>query len=323
MKETYTYAVSRVRCRETDLLTRLDFDRLMQCKTEEECLRVLQDKGWGKDAGVPLSAEDLLPEENARLWQFVGELVPDLSVFDVVRLPADFNNLKAAIKSVLTKTAPPHIYMTGGTVDPALMREAVEKNDFSLLPPFLSEPGRQAAQVLLQNRDGQRCDVLLDRACLLAIQQAGEKSDCPLLSDYAEMVTALANIRVAVRCQKTGKSRAFLLEALTPCRTLSLESLCTAALKGRDDLLSYLAFTPYAEAAEALRESMTRFEKWCDDRLMELIRTQKYESFSLGPLIAYILARQSEMGNVRVLLAGKRHRMDDRLIQERLRELYV
>lgn len=68
---------------------------------------------------------------------------------------------------------------------------------------------------------------------------------------------------------------------------------------------------------------MTRFEKWCDDRLMELIRTQKYESFSLGPLIAYILARQNEMSNVRVLLAGKRHHMDDRLIQERLRELYV
>ena len=148
MKETYTYAVSRVRCRETDLLTRLDFDRLMQCKTEEECLRTLQDKGWGKEAGVSLSAEDLLSEENTRLWQFAGELVPDLSVFNVLRLPADFNNLKAAIKSVLTKTSPPHIYMAGGTVDPALMQEAVEKNDFSLLPPFLSEPGRQAAQVL-------------------------------------------------------------------------------------------------------------------------------------------------------------------------------
>ena len=67
MKETYTYAVSRVRCRETDLLTRLDFDRLMQCKTEEECLRTLQDKGWGKEAGVSLSAEDLLLEENTRL----------------------------------------------------------------------------------------------------------------------------------------------------------------------------------------------------------------------------------------------------------------
>ena len=306
MKETYTYAVSRVRCRETDLLTRLDFDRLMQCKTEEECLRTLQDKGWGKEAGVSLSAEDLLLEENTRLWQFAGELVPDLTVFNVLRLPADFNNLKAAIKSVLTKTSPPHIYMAGGTVDPALMQKAVEKNDFSLLPPFLSEPGRQAAQVLLQNRDGQRCDVILDRACLFAIQQAGKESDCPLLSDYAEMVTALANIRVAVRCQKTGKNRTFLLEALTPCRTLSLESLCTAALKGRDDFLSYLSFTPYAEAAEALRESMTRFEKWCDDRL-----------------IAYILARQNEMSNVRVLLAGKRHHMDDRLIQERLRELYV
>ena len=56
---------------------------------------------------------------------------------------------------------------------------------------------------------------------------------------------------------------------------------------------------------------------------MELIRTQKYESFSLGPLIAYILARPERNGQCTGLLAGKRHRMDDRLIQERLRELYV
>ena len=323
MAEMYTYAVARVRCREMALLTRADLSRLMQCQTEEECLRTLQDKGWGKDTATHLSAEEMLIEEDRKIWSFIGELVHDPGVFDVLRLPKDFNNLKAAVKSVITKVTPPHIYMSGGTVPPETMQRAVEQNDFSLLPDFLAEPGREAASLLLQTRDGQRCDILLDRACLMAVQKAAESSECDLLREYAELTTAIADIKIAVRAQKTGKSRAFLQEALAPCCTLSLDSLTAAALKSRDDLLSYLMLTPYAPAVEALKDSASAFEKWCDDRVIELIRGQKYEAFTLGPLVAYILARQNEISTVRVLLAGKRNHMDDGLIQERLRDLYV
>ena len=68
MAEMYTYAVARVRCREMALLTRADLSRLMQCQTEEECLRTLQDKGWGKDTATHLSAEEMLIEEDRKIW---------------------------------------------------------------------------------------------------------------------------------------------------------------------------------------------------------------------------------------------------------------
>ena len=61
MSEDYIYAVARVRSRELTLLSRPDLDQLMACKSFEECLRVLQDKGWGH--GVSVSAEQLLAEE--------------------------------------------------------------------------------------------------------------------------------------------------------------------------------------------------------------------------------------------------------------------
>ena len=43
MSQDYIYAVTRVRARETGLLTKGDLERLMACQTEEECLRVLRD----------------------------------------------------------------------------------------------------------------------------------------------------------------------------------------------------------------------------------------------------------------------------------------
>ena len=51
----------------------------------------------------------------------------------------------------------------------------------------------------------------------------------------------------------------------------------------------------YAEAAEALKESPSAFERWCDNRIIETIQPQKTNPFSVGPLVAYVIARQNEI----------------------------
>ena len=43
----YTYAVARVRALETSLLTDSTIDQLVNCKTTEQCLQLLEEKGWG------------------------------------------------------------------------------------------------------------------------------------------------------------------------------------------------------------------------------------------------------------------------------------
>jgi V/A-type H+-transporting ATPase subunit C len=37
-----------------------------------------------------------------KAWDFIADLVEDMSVFDVLLLPNDYHNLKAAIKLVYT-----------------------------------------------------------------------------------------------------------------------------------------------------------------------------------------------------------------------------
>ena len=37
------------------------------------------------------------------------------------------------------------------------------------------------------------------------------------------------------------------------------------------------------------------FERWCDNRMIETMRPQKYQAFSVGPLVAHIVARENEM----------------------------
>ena len=107
----------------------------------------------------PFRQKTFCPKKTPACGSLWGELAPDLSVFDVVRLPADFNNLKAAIKSVLTKTAPaPYLYDRRHRRPRPDAGEAVEKNDFFAFAPvfigtgppsgasFIAKPGRPAVR---------------------------------------------------------------------------------------------------------------------------------------------------------------------------------
>ena len=321
MTEEYIYAVARVRARELGLLNRQDVDQLMACRSYEECLRTLSDKGWG--AGSETSAEAVLAAEEEKTWAFIHELTDDMSPFQVLLFPTDYNNLKAAIKAVVTSTEPHDVFLPGGTVDPEVMLRCVREGDFSALPESMAQAADSAYHTLLQTEDGQLCDIILDRACLEDLLRCGRASKNDILREYAELTCAVSDIKVAVRACKTGKNRAFLESALAPCDTLDAASLAAAACKSLDDLFAYLAVTPYSEAAERLNESYSAFEKWCDNRVMDLVKGQKMNPFTVGPLFAYVIARRNEISTVRIILSGKLNELDDGMIRERLRDMYV
>ena len=315
------YAVARVRSKELSLLTRQDIDQLLSCKTYEECLRILHDKGWG--TGEDHSAEELLSAEEEKTWAFIREITEDLSPFRVLLIPTDYNNLKAAVKCVVTNTEPRDVFLPGGTADPEIMMRCVRENDFSPLPPQMADAADNAYHTLLHTGDGQLCDVILDRACLLEVQAAGKEAGHELLEQYAELLVAISDIKVAMRACRTKKSRAFLDSALAPCNTLDVSELASAACKAPEDVFAYLSSTPYSDAAEEMKISYSAFEKWCDDQIMALIRDQKSNPFTIGPLFAYVLARRNEISCVRIVLSGKLNHLDADMIRERMREMYV
>ena len=92
---------------------------------------------------------------------------------------------------------------------------------------------------------------------------------------------------------------------------------------GEDEIAQYLEGTAYAKGAQALRESASAFERWCDNRMIEMLKPQKYEAFSVGPLLGYLIARETEIKTVRIILTGKQNGFSDEAIRERIREMYV
>ena len=288
MSEQYTYAVARIRALEVSLFSDSTIDQLIACQNYDQALQFLEEKGWG-DAESSGDAEKILTREEEKTWEVVKELSIGMEHFDVLSYPKLFHNLKAAVKEVCTGDKNRHIYYEDVRIPGEEMRKIVEDRDFGKLPDSMRIAGEEAYETLLHTGDGQLCDVIIDRAALDAIRAAGERSKEEIVRQYAESTVAVADIRIAVRACKTGKSSDFMKKAMAECDTLDKERLIHAAVSGMDQIMSYLAETKYGDGALALAESASAFERWCDNQIMETIRPQLYNSFSLGPLVAYVL----------------------------------
>ena len=320
----YTYAVARIRALETALFDASVIEQLLACSTEQQCIQLLQEKGWG-DADTPAKAEAILDREQEKAWETIRDLHVDMSVFDVFSYPNLFHNLKAAVKEACTSQNGRNrkIYYEDTNISPDEMLDIIRSKEFSRLPEYMASAAKEAYETLLHTGDGQLCDVIVDKAALEAVYHAGERATDSIIRDYAESMVAIADIKIAVRSQKTAKTIEFMKRAMAPCKSLNVERLAKAACSSMEAIVDYLAGTVYAEGAAAIAESSSAFERWCDNRMMRTMQPQKYESFSVGPLVAYLLASENEIKTVRIILSGKQNGFSEEAIRERVREMYV
>lgn len=322
MTEQYTYEVARIRALEVSLLSNAAIEQLIACQDYNQCLQMLAEKGWG-DKETVNDAEKMLKKEEEKIWKTVKELNIPMEKFDVLSYPKLFHNLKAALKTVYSNKYYSGYLYDDAEITGAEMIKIVQNKDYDKLPKVMQGLTQAVFDTLLHTGDGQLCDVLIDRACLEAIRDAGKASKDDIIRDYAESTVAVSNIKIAVRCQKTGKSIDFMKRAMAECSSLSVEQLAKAALAGDNAIKDYLMGTAYSEGAKALEESPSAFERWCDNRIIQTISPQKYKAFTIGPIIAYVIARQNEIKTVRIILSGKQNSLSEDSIRERVREMYV
>ncbi|MCF0141807.1 MAG: V-type ATPase subunit [Parasporobacterium sp.] len=322
-EDLFTSAVAQIRAKENTLLNNQALNSLMTCTTLEECIQFLLDKGWGPTAHN--TPEELITEEREKMWALIRSLCDDKQMhnFDIFRLGTDFHNLKAAIKESYVQKQMPNVYINDGTIPVEKIRKCAQDNDFSALPISMMKCAEEARELLFHTGDSQSCDCIIDRAALLAIVKAGKDSGNALIRDYAELKCAAADINIAIRACKANKDVDFLQRAFAECDSISVQKLILATRNGLDAVYEYLEGTTYADAIEAIKKSPASFDIWCDNRMMKLIKPQKYNAFTISPLCSYVLAKENELKSVKIILSGKANSLAEEKVRERIRDSYV
>ncbi len=140
---------------------------------------------------------------------------------------------------------------------------------------------------------------------------------------YTEAYAAAADLRVFVRCIAAGKEKSFMNRAVAETPLFDKTAALDAAGEGLPALLDFLAPTPLAPLAHALREKDPAFEAKCDAFAAKTLDAGLSDAFGVAPVLRYYLRAGEEIRNLRILLTGKLNNLPEETIRERMRWGYV
>ncbi len=317
----YIYAVACIRAKEKTLLTDADVQTMVGMKSEKEVLSYLTEKGWG-DGSVDSDMETVLSNEEEKQMKLLNTLGVDKKIIDTLFIQELYHNLKAAIKEVCTGIEDGQAFYEHELYGKTQLMSIIRDKEFEKLPEDMQQVAEKALDLMLTTRDGQRLDVMIDRACLDAIEKVAATTKDKFLADYAETKVVIADIKIAVRAADTKRPLQMIEDALAPNRKFDVKKLAAAAAVGREEVYGFLEKTDYRSAVDALKDSFSAFEKWCDDFIMSTLMNQKTNIQSSGPIVAFFLAKQNEIRTARIIMTAKANGFSDEVISERVRKMY-
>ena len=317
----YIYAVACIRAKEKTLLTDADIQSMVGMKSEKEVLSYLTEKGWG-DGSVGSDMETVLATEEEAQMRLLRTLGVNSEIIDVLFIQELYHNLKAAIKEVCTGLDDGMAFYDHDKYGKDQMLSIIRDKDFEKLPEYMRKIAEEALDFMSTTRDGQRLDMMIDRACLDATIESATLTKDRFLIEYAETKVLMADIKIAVRAADTRRPLSVIEEALAPVGKLDTKKLAVAAATNRDSVYEFLERVGYHDAVEALKDSFSSFEKWCDDYVMGTLMNQKTNIQSSGPIVAFFLAKQNEIRTARIIMTAKANGFGEDVISERVRKMY-
>lgn len=322
LKDTeFAFAVAKIRSNEYRLLTSNTVETLIGAQNYSECLKLLSEAGY---EGLDKFDEDtVLSKRQRAAFELIYSSAPDKHCLDFLIVKNDFHNFKAILKSKVTGADFSKLVVYPSCISPETVSRAVDEKDYSLVDGEFGEILKEAYDILTESMDGQMLEVFLDRKCLEISVSLAEKSKDDFAISLANLMCALTNIRIALRCIKTGKDASFIVNALADSCTVDKKQLAECCAVGVNDLAEYVKHVGFDSVAHAITLGYAAFEKQCDDILIEKIRFAKYQNLGIAPLIAYYFATDAEIKTVRIILSCKKNGIDTEIIRERVRELYV
>jgi V/A-type H+-transporting ATPase subunit C len=314
---------------------------MLDAKSADDALRVLQEAEYGDreqsaDEGA-WGYERMLDEENDKIVRFITEISPEPGLLSVFLHKYDYHNLKVLLKAEFLNIegGERQLPLSGaGMLDAAELSGIVRERRLSELSVEMAVGVSNAIEAYLasasvQLPDPQAIDICLDRAMYAQMAREAAELKNPFLIKLVEIYIDIANIGAFIRMREMRKEADFMRGVLLSGGRLDLSVFTRAANEGLEVFATVTQFTPYGqlidEAVKALMASgqMTAFERLADDYINAYIKAARLYPAGLEVLVAYFVARQSELKNVRIVMAGKLNGIPADVIRERLRETYV
>lgn len=328
----FVQIVPRLRVLETRLLDKAKFDRMIDASSAQEVLKVLQETEYANVMHSVKRVEDyemILSSELKRVYQFIYNISPVKELVDVMTIKYDYHNLKVLLKEKFLNKDFSKIIIDVGKVNASKLKYAVDNEYYRDLETIMRKSIEEVVIDFASNKDPQRIDIIFDKYMFQEMVQISKNIEDKFLEKYLKSLIDLTNIRTLLRIKKQNKSREFFLSVIIEGGTIDKDRLLVLLNDSVENIPGKLSYTNYAEVLRVGIEAYSRngsvniFEKSSDNYIMELMKSAKYISFGIEPLIAYAFAKESEIKIIRTIMVGKLNNIAGEVIRERLRDSYA
>jgi V/A-type H+/Na+-transporting ATPase subunit C len=352
----WCYISGRVNILECSLLSSNFFERLLSTDDFEDVTASLNNtplKAYFTHAKHLYEFEKLLDEYYYNRLYEMRSLSPDSAVCDFFLIRNNVHNLKRFIKSKILGTSVDKffrgtmsrdewddVWQDKSTALPEIFRESVSfvkkvilQRIHNQITPHISPPSQGGEEGGVKKESlSFVIDLIFDGAYLRYVEDYCKEIEVEIIKRYLEtyqLMKGLEVIRRAVALKlnmnlldqyflegfdkghvfhKLAKNTVWASEQTV--RDVLVETHCNTSLQGL--LLSNLS-----------GNISFRYEVTTDNYLLDMLHPVKYITFGPERIFGYLCGLTAEVFNLKLLLGGRVHRIENNLLRERLRKTYA
>ena len=303
--EDYLFLSAMLRAKEAGMLDSGDFAAMAGALTAADALKTAQEHGYPQlRLDTPAHLEEDLNAYRAGIYEELEALLAEREILDLFRIKYDYHNAKAIVKAKALDEESDGILSRAGRIDPDVLKSFLEDENAE---GAMVDTMREAEDVLARTGNPQLSDFVLDRAYFNDLALCAKGLSSALAARYVRLLADAANLKAFVRSARMQRSADFLSLALNDEGSVPAQEILESSAEG---LANLFIFSPLRDVASAANEavagaSLAAFELACDNAIASCFAETIFTSFGADVVLAYLVALEVEIGNIRMLLSGK------------------
>ena len=316
-----------LRSYENKLITYPTMVKWCEAPNREAFLRLVKDSFYGAlFTDTNLFQYDKLFESHLNaLYVEIRELIPESVLLDIRRSLYDLNNLKILYKAKLaSRQAQWDILSEEGLFTPETLFSIVEEKKYFLLPEAYAKALTRLDEEMKRSDNAQAVDFILDNGWN-DDRMNRLKGKYESVRKFYSIVIDLENIKNVLRAKRMGLERNVFALILLSGGTIAREQFMEMSGAGFAELIDWCGKTVYgSDIADGLQEALSKkrftlLEKQSDETMMRAMKRFSYVSRGPETLEGYLIRKQMELKNLKILFSGKLNEMEAEEIKGRLR----
>ena len=351
-KDDYISASISTRMYEKNLLTRTDLERLNDYDSLRDVLNQLNEtiyRGPINDLDRPEEYEKILKDELKRVYKVIEDIAPDKEIIDYMKEKYIFHNLKVLVKEIIQDADYSSLYLEMGDVDLAYIKKNLIKEDrksdfFDKVASLSSEEdslGKDTRDLYLDyaqkalsyyndTKNPQDIDISLDKSYYEKLLLDAKALELDTLIDFTRETIDLINLKSLLRVKSQGEDMETLGEILIEggfIEPIKFKEYFSYEINQLIGSLSNAKIGNYVKDSLNddlnLDDNILALEKAIDSHMTDYTRDSKMITFGPEVLMNYVISKETEIKNLRILLVSKLNKLDKEFTLEQLRKSYV